>query len=89
MFENLAQQTKEHVRPSWDGALRVMKGGARTRGPAKSMALWLALGSLAVGGWSMYKKMQREKLTQIPQAKPKPVQTWEGEGGGVKPTDLP
>jgi hypothetical protein len=43
----------------------------------------LALAALSVTGLNALRKKHRERLAATPKAKPAPLQTWEGEGGGL------
>jgi hypothetical protein len=43
----------------------------------------LTLVALSVTGWSVILSSQRRRLAGRSAAKPEPLQTWEGEGGGL------
>lgn len=45
---------------------------------------WLTVATIAMLGWSGLRQARRQRLARKPPpAKPAPIQTWEGEGGGL------
>lgn len=48
----------------------------------RALAL-LALTILSIAGWTALRSKHQQRLAAKPKAKPEPLQTWEGEGGGL------
>jgi uncharacterized protein HemX len=63
------------------GHARIVDAGRPAGRGAVTLALALALGTLLLGGWTCVNRTHQRRRQARAAALPKPLQTWEGEGG--------
>jgi hypothetical protein len=51
--------------------------------PSRKLMFAAALAALAAGWLAAWRRARARRLAARPQAQPRELQTWEGEGGGV------
>lgn len=65
------------------------RGAPARRAPTAQAVLLLALAALVAKTWRSCSRTHQRRLSERPQPKPEPLQTWEGEGGRNEPPATP